>query len=290
MGCWNGTCMISNLPIFDGDEIKLVILEAPYKYDKFVNVLGVDGYVNVNDLLRPSFYPITGVYNDYGGIEDIQMDWSSEFLQEFLMRKYSNMIVEDKTVSVNIDHFLNGIERGSLKLILKNGDIIDKPPFSSVMIRKDIWDGIVESEQHEKLYRNDQKPQDSDEYYIDAITFVERKLEKLRSLDNDEGNVMTLIKNYAVRDIFYRHETHMNVDCNYATFMFEYILLKENVKKDYFELIVIGSFLDRVRKGWMIQPGKGSQDSDIKPYLLLNKLIEISCQIIENRFNEDYEE
>lgn len=30
MGCWNGTCMISNLPIIAGEKVKLVFLHTPY--------------------------------------------------------------------------------------------------------------------------------------------------------------------------------------------------------------------------------------------------------------------
>ena len=69
MGCWNGTCMISNLPILAGEETKLVFLFSPHR--EKVTLTNASGHYYATDFLKPAFFPITGKYNDYGVIEDI---------------------------------------------------------------------------------------------------------------------------------------------------------------------------------------------------------------------------
>jgi len=59
MGCWNGTCMISHLPIIAGDKIKLVILHGIN-----IPINNASAYCYSNGLLEPSFLPLTGEYND----------------------------------------------------------------------------------------------------------------------------------------------------------------------------------------------------------------------------------
>jgi hypothetical protein len=63
MGCWNGTCMISNLPIISGEKIKLVLLRRAIDSKRLFNS---SAYVYSHDIFTPSFFPLSGVYNDYG--------------------------------------------------------------------------------------------------------------------------------------------------------------------------------------------------------------------------------
>lgn len=53
MGCWNETCAVTNLPIYEGEKVNFHIITEQYNiYDFFC-------------------IPITGKYNDYGSIENI---------------------------------------------------------------------------------------------------------------------------------------------------------------------------------------------------------------------------
>mgnify|MGYP001597786907 CR=1 FL=1 len=46
MGCWNGTCMISNLTILDGDKLKVVFLDGK-SYE-------TQSLAQIRDVLHPS--------------------------------------------------------------------------------------------------------------------------------------------------------------------------------------------------------------------------------------------
>jgi len=66
MGCWNGTCGISNLPIKHGDKIKVVVIHN--------NVLpgSASGFCYETGMAKPMSFIFEGTYNDYGMIEDIE--------------------------------------------------------------------------------------------------------------------------------------------------------------------------------------------------------------------------
>lgn len=63
MGGWNGTCNISKLPIFHGDDIVVIPLVAVSDDLSTSTCYPTDNFV-------PFAMPIFGKYNDYGGIED----------------------------------------------------------------------------------------------------------------------------------------------------------------------------------------------------------------------------
>lgn len=268
MGCWNGTCMISNLPILNREEVKLVFLSS--YYEKF-SLGNNSGYCYTTDLLSPAFFPITGKYNDYGIIDDIQKDWAYDLTVSILKKTYEAIEVEEKEiVDFSLDEFIRGIERGSLKVCEKN-DIFKPSKFSFVMIRKDIWDGIVQNTKNNLNYWNDDMKGEED-LYIDGITFIDRKIKSLiDSIDrmkevfgDDYDN--RLIGHglfFSMEDRFFNKTMHL-----------DYMISNmELVKSDYVELTLIKTFLENTRKGWMVQAGKGSQNDDIRPYLLLSDLV-----------------
>jgi hypothetical protein len=61
MGCWNGTCMISNLHVKSGQDV-IVYMIAKNK--------DTDSYCYPNTVYNPCPIPFYGKYNDYGAVED----------------------------------------------------------------------------------------------------------------------------------------------------------------------------------------------------------------------------
>jgi hypothetical protein len=64
MGCWNGTCGVSGLPIRAGEKIRVFILQ----YQNNEQIEG-GGSCYSNHLWTPYGPAIEGTYDDYGGIE-----------------------------------------------------------------------------------------------------------------------------------------------------------------------------------------------------------------------------
>lgn len=280
MGCWNGTCMISNLPILNREEVKLVFLSS---YEDSIKLANSSGYCYTTDLLSPVFFPITGRYNDYGTIESIQKDWVYELTTSILKKTYEAIEVEKKEIiDFTLEDIIKGIERGSLKVSEKN-DIFIPSKFSFVMIRKDIWDGIIKNTKHSLNYWNlDMKGED--DFYIDGITFIDRKFKSLTA------NINRLKEMFGddYRSGFIGFDSLFSFEERYFNKAMHLDFIKDNmelVKSDYVELTLIKTFLENTRKGWMVQAGKGSQNDDIRPYLLLSDLVkEVSV-----KFEVDYE-
>jgi hypothetical protein len=76
MGCWNGTCFISNLPIRHGDEVVGFVIS----YDNFKDEVGYSGSCYSEAYARPLGLPFFGTYDDYGGIEDIKESIATKYL------------------------------------------------------------------------------------------------------------------------------------------------------------------------------------------------------------------
>lgn len=66
MGSWNGTCLISRLPIVYGDRIVILPLHENV-WGSPRNMAG-SGYCGISSIWQPWLLPLRGVYNDYGSI------------------------------------------------------------------------------------------------------------------------------------------------------------------------------------------------------------------------------
>lgn len=64
MGCYNETCILTNLPIRYKDKVVGIVLER--------TIASPESYINPDDEWRPIGFPVFGEYNEYGGIENIQ--------------------------------------------------------------------------------------------------------------------------------------------------------------------------------------------------------------------------
>ena len=66
MGCWNGTCGITQMPIKAGEKVALIFLMENKYADH-----GGSGFCYSDNQYSPITIPIFGEYNDYGAIEEI---------------------------------------------------------------------------------------------------------------------------------------------------------------------------------------------------------------------------
>lgn len=98
MGCWNGTCIASQLPIIHGDDVVLFFITKKTPYSELDNES--TGFCSVNELWTPRCLPIYGKYNDYGSIEDIQYDWNTDFILENFKKDVIEVVGEKHEKSI----------------------------------------------------------------------------------------------------------------------------------------------------------------------------------------------
>ena len=97
MGGWNGTCNISKLPIFHGDDIVVIPLVAVSDDLSTSTCYPTDNFV-------PFAMPIFGKYNDYGGIEDSTITPENDVLirsYEFYEKAVMQNLTKSKLVTVS---------------------------------------------------------------------------------------------------------------------------------------------------------------------------------------------
>lgn len=275
MGCWNGTCMISNLPIESGEKVKLVIL-------KHIDKLDGSGYCNSGDIMSPIFLPIEGVYDDYGTIEDIVKDWNTDLIINTLKKDFSTINADGKVINnYTLDDLIRGIERGNLET-KSEGREFAKSELSFVMIRKDVWDSICNEYVGEFINFN--RKETDEGYYLSAKEYCKRKfdayLKAISALEEDEDEELKFMKAMRLSEFcIFRDDRLLRENAIvYSIFLTTDVNFdKESMFKYYSELTSIKSFLDVTRKSWMIQSGAGSQSSDWKVYKMLNKIVDGIC-------------
>lgn len=85
MGCWNETCMVSNLPILDGDKVVMILLIPSHSF------IDGTGYTN-KDLFKPCSMPIFGDYDNYGSVTNItNANYTLEYLKDLNKRGFLNI-------------------------------------------------------------------------------------------------------------------------------------------------------------------------------------------------------
>ena len=132
MGCWNGTCMISNLPIICGE--KVVIIPLIEKQQELIKSnFDLNGCCYSTDELQPIMIPFYGEYNDYGSIERIGT--SDEVLFKEFYDLYKFNIKDDYKYENTAESFFECVERG---LVSINGRKV-----RFVFIKKNIYEEII---------------------------------------------------------------------------------------------------------------------------------------------------
>jgi hypothetical protein len=149
MGCWNGTCAISNLHITAGQDVMVLLL---LKNDKESG----DGFCYSNALYDVCPVPFYGKYDDYGGVEDpegfglnLVVKAMRQQLYEFGEGPNEYHDCEVKRATFDIDKLFEADHEGRLGIQEArnwNGDAYDKQKLEKM---RDEEGGLNESQQFE---------------------------------------------------------------------------------------------------------------------------------------------
>jgi hypothetical protein len=240
MGSWYGTCLISNLPIYMGDEVVFFTLKR--KFD--VNVR----HCNADDLYEPLLYPVVGEYDDYGSIENVKENFS--MLEEY----FKDVELTQNHWDKDNDVFQN-IERGNYNR------------HSFALIHKDIYDALLE------------KTKDRGEWWTKGkslrdhvVENLDKKIEmysKEKQIWGDDAAFISPTLGVGVEDIICGRNGR-------DFFIGRYLETKDDVLRNkLIDTHLIHVVMSECRKFWFPQSGAGSQSSEIELYeILANKMIE----------------
>lgn len=133
MGCWNGSCNLTNMSISHNDEVVGIIV-------KLNLVSGNACYINTHS--APEYLPVIGKYNDYGAMESIKEDFNTKFICDEI-----NALLKNENIERRFDdYYYKGEDLGIEDIItlIERGLHIDGTDYGLSMIVKDIYDEMTD--------------------------------------------------------------------------------------------------------------------------------------------------
>jgi hypothetical protein len=114
MGCWHGTCGLTNLAIHAGEPIRLFVIRGGWAVEPSGFSYPGDGWVPVGPALK-------GAYDDYGGIEKVEDAWHigamlDELNPDIVAKKSEPGLGNAVKTPLGLDAFLEQLERDRLAL------------------------------------------------------------------------------------------------------------------------------------------------------------------------------
>jgi len=292
MGCWNGTCGISQLPITAGAKVKaILLLQSEYHQE----IQGSSSCYSSN-FFRPWFFPVTAEYNNYGSIENIVKDWNSKYMLETFRRWVAEGEVKllGEHAEINdpgitkfnkLEDVFACVERGSL---VKKGERTDKYlKISLFMVLDSVYHAMIKAS---KKFMN--KPENND----DKKYYEENRAEALKSIANmRQGNLSLPIsgdlkddentKSALQRAFLTVHNFYVNrllggpIEEHCAYKHYKNILYSPNVVtvEDFMVALDNAYWLETamcyLRKLWIPQTGQGSQSEELEFNKALNEAV-----------------
>ena len=227
MGCWNGTCGLSGLPIIEGEEMYVFPIVESYR----------DSFCYSTALYRPSVVPFRAEYNDYGAGEkcsgpalEILMAGIRENLVEMEVgeNKYRDTAV--KREGFDVDKFFEACHKNRLRFMNPMRAYEGQPQTKDVfftMVRKDVADRLWNDWTFDMWKGSDGVVPEgfgSDQYYIKDVTYarlaelipdyMEQMLHKkspyIKALETcEDDKSRKLMRDYYIRYRFFDKNEHI---------------------------------------------------------------------------------
>ena len=282
MGCWNGTCALTHLPIRHGEKVRAFIL-IPSHFN-FKPAEGVDFSGGGITYSTDAYYPLTlglkGEYNDYGGVEKVKpsantkaiVSWFNYLITEKKLTVFDpeNFDKDKKPITKvkTIDEVLYIIERSGLR---ETG-----VPFGFIMVLDSAFQTSVKAiEECDTSWKR--KGLLSDLKDISSLLKQRAKINKKKEKTKEDLSLLMsfrMLENagFAGR-LLYDFGDNKLIDE-----WFKWNFLNKELTKptthlynDVIDHIFFGRAMQAVRRTWVSQCGNGSQDED---YNIHRKLAE----------------
>lgn len=194
---WHGTCGITKLPIKDGENVYLFLLE---KQNNDNNGGGVTYH---DKMYKPIMIPIQGTYNDYGRIENIKD------IQNLIFEHIKPILEHEE---LDIEAFIKNVERkeyNNLGFMLVHADLY-KLIVKEMSRRETIHETILREhcERQIKEFINKEEPKhlfgdDGDNNSFEQFTRNHKSLKKLaKTMKQTNIELKTEFLDFYIFDIF----------------------------------------------------------------------------------------
>jgi len=275
MGCWNGTCFISNLPIMAGQPVVGFVIEY-FSWSK-----GKGNYSGVcypNDFANPFAMSFEGTYDDYGGIENVDSD---SVAIKYLLNLFN---------ATDPLELIRDIERDEKTITLYRTE--QENNVGLIMAHKSIVDRLVSSYTKSR-YGYNVDVDDLVSKLGDIRDFNTRKDDLQKALDSggpnalDREDLRVLLGFVSGPEMLGLHVDILERKDYQHMINFVILLNKEKYDKEFAQILkrdhIIRSSMHKLRKLWIGPAGKGSQSKYHSEHL---KLIEAMKEHIFDSFRD----
>lgn len=182
MGCWNGTCAITNVPVTHGEDVVVMLLvQQPRE---------IESLCYPTAFWRPYPFYFYGKYNDYGGVEKCYGDLLPYILEDIKSRlvpvdqgenPYHHIPVNAELLTLDYlfeaDHaqrlFIKSPQAWKCEPTDQFAGCENKLRLEHVIIRRRVWDNLM-IQYYTESYRNDDKT-----YLIDIVEAGRAELQQM---------------------------------------------------------------------------------------------------------------
>jgi len=290
MGCWNGTCGLTNLPIHDGEEM--------YVFPVLENDLSsYRSHCYSSALYKPMLTPFVSVYNDYGAGEkssgialDIIMESIQENLVELEIGKNTYHDIAVKKEGFTVDTFFEAAHEDRL-FVQGYGK---KSAVYFTMVRKDIVDNMFNLWKFD-MYMGEGKASNPADCYERDVTYAKQAeyipefIDTIkRTIEDADDEISRYYVPSSIRDISNKIPMlkylcySFDSSEHWRLTQIEHKLVKfitEGRIDDAIELAriqLLGTMVNRMmestRKIWLPVMHQGSQSQSYDTYKFLNQL------------------
>ncbi len=299
MGCWNHTCFITGLPVYDNEEIEVIILQDanqiyqssacyPYKYHV------------------PLPVTFSGKYNDYGAAYDctgpalnIIVDSIQDLLFEMEVGENTRHDIEAKKADFNIDKLFELDHEDRLEITNPFKQYPKEPNsirLNHIVIRKDVYNRLVENVTIDWWNPKTKETVDvslgtlrhwTGEFLetLDAINTCDEVLLPLKLLNLNLGTnslVGQLLNHTGQRGM----NRPINLIQHLAKLRKNDDPLFEDLLENALQFGMISHFIYDTRRMWHIPSGLGSQNDHINNHKLCAEVTLDTIKYLDNRWNE----
>jgi len=302
MGSWNHTCSVTHLPIFEGDEVEVIMLQ---------DVNSIAG----SSLCYPYSYhvplPLTfqGRYNDYGGVEDCEgialdiiVDSIRDKLYEMELGENEYHDIAVKKEGFDVKFMFEADHEDRLGIVnIYNGYENEKPmtKLKHIVVRKEVYDKVVSGM---TIYNWDSEAGESSDvgldYLLEGKGKITSDIDRIISLPSDAFEKVSWMMNSTIgQDTLagqFLQPTGEYRGSEHPIRLMEVLMkLRENKDEKYDAVLenairfsMFRHFIMKSRRSWVIPSGLGSQDEDTLAQRLTAELTLSSAKEIDSRWDE----